>query len=293
MVGAGLYLFGGVVSNCVFRNGSISGYGAHSMLEVDGADALLTHCWITNNTASCQGVEAATSVRIDGGAKVVNCFIVDNKEQTTGSDLSSGVWVKNGTLENCTVVNNQGQRTGGVRATAGRVVNCVIAGNTSRKRGAGNHDVEPGSDDLFDHCAVAEVKLGGANVNYHDSMANMFVDAARGDFLPAGGSCLVDKGAALSVYEATDLAGAERILGTAIDIGCYERPAGGFAAHVLSDVAEGLLPLTVTFTAIAEGTNGTDDVVFVWDFDCDGEFEVTNRATRVTHVYVGAGRQTV
>ena len=293
VVGASLYLFGGAVSNCVFRNGSISGYGANSMLEVTGVDALLTHCWVTNNTASCQGVEAATSVRINEGGKVVNCFIADNKENTPGSDLSSGVWVKNGTLENCTVVNNQGQRTGGVRATAGRVVNCVIAGNTSRKRGAGYHDVEPGSDNLFDHCAVAEVKLGGSNVNYHDSMANMFEDAAHGDFLPAGGSCLVDKGLTPEEPEATDLAGSDRVMGTAIDIGCYERPTAGFAAHVSADVAEGLLPLTVTFTATAEGTNGTDDVVFVWDFDDDGEFEVTNRATRVTHVYAGAGRQTV
>lgn len=294
VVGAGLYLFGGMVSNCVFRNGSISGHGAHSMLEVNGEDALLTHCWITNNTASCQGVQAATSVRIDDGAKVVNCFIADNKETTTGSDLSSGVWVKNGTLENCTVVNNQGQRTGGVRATAGRVVNCVIAGNTSRKRGAGYHDVEPGSDDLFDHCAVGEVELGGVNVNYKGAPAELFENYAQGDLRPKSGSLLVDKGATVADPEATDLGGKNRIEGMAIDIGCYERPARGFAVNFYTDAPSRVaVPADVAFEATVEGTTGAENLVYAWDFDGDGVFEQTNDTAKAIGHLVKYGNVTV
>ncbi len=50
-----------------------------------------------------------------------------------------------------------------------------------------------------------------------------FVDPAHGDYTPAAGSPLVDAGVADPALPATDQAGHPRVVGSAVDIGAYER----------------------------------------------------------------------
>ena len=53
---------------------------------------------------------------------------------------------------------------------------------------------------------------------------SLFADAANGDYALVAGSVAVDKGDAAYLDEAltTDLAGNERVVGTAVDLGAYE-----------------------------------------------------------------------
>ena len=52
--------------------------------------------------------------------------------------------------------------------------------------------------------------------------AEFFKDYANGDYTPASGGPLVGKGANYEGMASVDLAGNKRLVGSRIDIGCYE-----------------------------------------------------------------------
>ena len=232
---------GGTVSNCVI----VGCTGTINQDSVGGAyvkAGLLTHCVIDDcrvpnhqimvNSYKCGGA------LVLGSGRVENTLFRNFKSSSYGHIL----WV-DGTYAsavNCTIadsiVSYYMQPTGetkypasGVYCTAGSIVNCAAFGIS---RAA--FDTTPatefaawgGTAAKFDHCATD----GEAAINDSCYLMDKLVDVkdyAKGDFSPKTGGALTNRGVLPDNVPATDLAGRPRVVGKAIDIGCYEGNAAG------------------------------------------------------------------
>ena len=233
----------GVVSNCVFRN--TTNWNSHPRGQVDASAGLVTGCIVSN----CVSRQIA-GIRAAGTAVVENCLVAgglageNNHFNQQYQDSRGGAFNVGGSavVRNCTVVSN---RIAGVvdketvRASpalyaqpgfAGRVVNCVFAGNARRFEAGGGfvatNDVAIGAA-LLSHCAVEDPLCDYAG--YEGMVTNGIAFAE--DFavpVPAPGSSLVDAGLAnVALASSVDLLGRRRRAGR-IDIGCTEaeKPRG-------------------------------------------------------------------
>ena len=135
---------GGCVSNVIIRNcKNTNKFGHGTALTAVGANALVTHCTITNNTSSCGYVNGATQsafVELEGGAKMENSLVAFNRVSLGSANepqgrLQSAVSLRGASkLRFCTVVSNSCSMVGGVnivRDAGARVEYCVIARNTA------------------------------------------------------------------------------------------------------------------------------------------------------------------
>lgn len=238
---------GGTVSNCILR-GAVSGgnytRGAGAWLNSD--NALLTHCVITNNSASGSGYQstAAGGVPIYGGifvhverGTVANCLIANNHDSGgTGAASqekqawSCGVTLRtSGRLVNCTVVTNEARYTAGVYLyPTSYATNVVVAGcvNCCTWYNGGETPIftEIGFKGTLanaSHCASD----GGEELDstcIAGTAAEFFLDMAGRDYRPAKNSPLINKGVAYEGIASFDLLGKKRVQGRAPDIGCYE-----------------------------------------------------------------------
>ena len=289
---------GGTVSNCIVRSCDVQGYWSGAAVHATGAKALVTHCVITNNTtaSNSNGTDKTAGLHLDGGAVARNCLIANNTEKaTSGTCCTGGVYAPNGYLYNCTIVDNSARRTGGIRITKGGVYNCVFAGNVSTTQGAAKNtldDVTKAS--LFYNCASDDAAAINATCQ-RDSAASLFTNYAQHDYTVGTGSKLIDNGTTADgmLVEDTDLVGMDRIMGTAIDIGCYEYDSSKFSSGFAVDRSEGIVPIDIAFTGSASGTNGTDALRYHWDFDGDGTYDVVSDVAKVTHPYLAGGRYTI
>ena len=242
---------GGTVSNCVLRGANMTGNyarGAGAWLNSD--DALLTHCVITNNSASGSGYQSTASggIPIYGGifvhverGTVANCLIANNHDSGgTGAASqekqawSCGVTLRtNGRLLNCTVVTNEARYTAGVYIYPNSYAkNVVVAGCVNRctwynggetpiftdigfagTLANASHCASDGGEELDETCVA-----GTAQQFFHDYAAH--------DYTPAMNGPLVNKGIAYEGIASLDLLGKERVQGKAPDIGCYEITSG-------------------------------------------------------------------
>ena len=147
----------------------------------------LENCVITGCEATHGGGAAC--------AELVNCLIVDNE-----ADLSGG-GAYDCRLVNCTVVDNKaggdpdGAYLVGTDNREACALNCII-------------DVVGGKASLYRRCFI-----GGDP---------RFVDGENGDYRLADGSPCIDAGYDEWVDVSTDLDGALRITGAAVDLGCCE-----------------------------------------------------------------------
>ena len=248
---------GGTVTNCIIRNAILcapgktqAGGAGIACLSLNG---LITHCVITNNFATRGG----TSINYwqQGGAAGVHMQAGVLRESliarnTTKSDnFGSAVYCKvNGAqndilVENCTIAGNFAEDDNGEfypvffnQQSWGANYNPLIR-NTLFHGNVGTS----GSTKLF---ADAWVANGNATqlANAYARFVNCATDAILPDglamvdtgialtagFRPAAGSSTIDAGAAMQSPVALDLAGHPRVVGDAVDIGCYEF-AGGSA----------------------------------------------------------------
>ena len=292
--GIGLIHYGGgTISNCVARNNTKSGNG-NGTVGVYGANSLCTHCIVTNNTSTSDGQGGSNSagVQLLDGGKASNCLIAHNT--MSGSDsrsdrINAAGASLSGTgcaLENCTVVNNTGDTVGGVYANAGKVVNCVIGKNTSTSYGSERANIMSGTESRFTFCRITDEITSGFFSNY-----------AVGDFTVAAGSPLIDAGdtASLTSVPSVDLAGRPRLMGNTdpvrVDIGAYEFDPNVFGVSLSVSASQAFSPASVTFTADVSGTNGTDEIAFVWTIG--DAAPVMNRLSSYTVGLTAAGNYDV
>ena len=251
---------GGTVTNCIVRNAIMCAIapGGTAKTQAGGAgiaclslNGLITHCVITNNFATRGGTSinywqqgGAAGVHMQAGV-LRESLIARNTTKT--DNFGSAVYCKvNGgqndiLIENCTIAGNFTEDDNGefypVFFNPGSwganydplICNTLFYGNVgtsgSRKLFAdpwiGSTTAAKLADAYgrFVNCATdAELPTGL-------TMITSGIALAAG-FRPAEGSSIVDAGAAMQSPVALDLAGNPRVVGDAVDIGCYEFAGG-------------------------------------------------------------------
>lgn len=236
---------GGTVSNCIMRGAvSIGNYARGAGAWLNSDDALLTHCVVTNNTASGSGYQYFEGngifVHVARGT-VANCLIANNHDSggtathtNEKQDWANGVAVVNGALLNCTVATNEARHTAGVYLhPTGYATNVVVAGCVNRCTSYVN-EVPKFTDVGFmgtianaSHCASdGGEALDGTCVA--GTAAEFFADFAGRDYRLSKNSPLRNKGFEYDDIAEFDLVGKKRVQGRAPDIGCYEASPDAF-----------------------------------------------------------------
>ena len=284
--GGNLYIGydGGSASNCVFTGGCADNYNCHAG-NVFMRAGLVTHCVIEKGYfTDHRGDYKAGGIEIYGGL-VENCLIHGNYDNCNGTQTkaAAGVMISGGMIRNCTIAANAGKQVGGicVKGTAGVVENCVIVGNTATMADESIvGDVVSymvSAEDakaVFRNCVVDAETVPNATCVSASSAATL-VDSGNGDFHLAAGSPAINFGRAKENEASGDLDLNERVMGSAIDAGCYEYDLNAFAIAFEADVVSGILPVDVTFTAVVSGVNDGDYLEYDWDFDGDGVVDAT------------------
>lgn len=224
--GGGVCLYGGgVMRNCRVDGCQTSGFGTFSGggLAIVG-DGLVESCSFSKCCAN-----SSNNKNYGGGAYLLRGGTVRNSlfsrcyvQAPTGDD-ATGLHLVGGRVENCTLAGSY--HTSSLSAPAvslqgGAVVNSIIWGNYNKSK-TGTGIVCTGGS--VAHCTCEEPIEGEGNLT--DNPA--FLDAEHDDYRIGYSPC-VDKGADLQWhFGAKDLAGDDRVIGTAVDLGCYEfRPTG-------------------------------------------------------------------
>ena len=277
---------GGSVVHCILKGGDSSAKYGTKGGNVCMKAGLVSRCVIQNGKSEYRS--GGGNVCMDGGT-VEQCLITGGKSSGT---LGAGVRINKGLLANCTIAGNSGTSSSGVYVgakndTDARVVNCVIVDNayTAFDWNYANVCGPAARAASFDHCMTDGVEQPNATcVGYPFG----FVDRAQANYHLTGASTGWNAGVAVAGLSATDLDGALRTQGSAIDLGCYELAETTPGIGLDASAYEGLAPLTVTLNA---GTTGGTPDSYHWDFG-DGTTDDTASAT-VSHTYTTAGKYTV
>lgn len=212
--GAEVYLDGFQIINGYAAGEASRQYGA-GLLVLDGAEVTVSNCIFENHTAKEGAAIDARNAKL-----TLNNCVVNNNTNTT--EASPVVNCPNLTMNHVTVVNNVGAAPANMGTTS------FSAGNTS-----GNT------------VSLASVGVAGAQnfVNPSNQVgATMGFDSYLGgytDFRPLtssteAGNSLINKATGTPVELTEDVAGNERNLGGAADMGAYEAilPANGTVVYV-------------------------------------------------------------
>lgn len=222
--GAGVNVNNGCVSNCIVRSCSSNGSYDSAAVYASGRYAVVSHCVISNNTATGGTVAyRAAGLQLLDGARAENCLVVDNRYSGTLASVATagGIIVRASSMAdapsrliNCTVFSNACPLVGGLFAvktanndSSARIVNTVVTGNLLT--GCPAEGAEP-EVKAADKAWLSNCQVGGTGL------------FEPGSLLPRLWGQLWGKGDNAAVSEATDLRGNPRIVGRNVDIGCYE-----------------------------------------------------------------------
>lgn len=232
-------------------------------VSLHSANARLSHCRIDHNTLTITG-NGGGGVMIEGGGLVDNCLIDHNTALTYGGVYFRGA----GKMANCTVVHNTANTgtCGGIGTHAsGTLVNTIARYNIASSATA---DISAGG--TISHCASSE-GVGTDPVSADPE----FKDDANEDYrLLVSSPCLHSGSQALAEAAvgavSKDFAGATRVMGSEIDIGCYEYDMTQVACAFAAGASETLLGNAVTLTASCSGFDGATDLVYTWSLTPSG-----------------------
>ena len=221
---------GGTVSNCVVEAGEQRTNHASGGGATLGA-GLVTHTVFRKNTApnsspySPGGGNRAAVLHLYGSSRAENCLLADNPQS------SAVVLVRmcdSALMRNCTIVDSRLASTSDVCKVfsairidgSAVVVNTVVAGVTNTIDGAAcppTGTVANFRSGAFDGdlTNLPAGTIGGTAETF-------FKNYASGDYTPAAGGPLVSAGENYEGMAEFDLAGNKRLVGSRIDIGCYE-----------------------------------------------------------------------
>ncbi len=273
-----------IVSNCVFRGNVCEATTRGSYGAITVTYGLMTHCVISNNT----GFSGAIHMKNAAGT-VRNCLIAGNS-CVSSSISGGGVYLVDGTLENCTLAGNvstlvvAGQ---GLEQVGGTVRNCIIACNGKDGTFADVSNCSKTGGTMEYTCAYPET--AGTGNTYDDPK---FSDLKAGDYTLALTSPLKDQ-AQLQPWMtgALDLRGYARVIGDGPEPGCYEIDPSQvpFGCDITVTGGQlGLIPFETAFTGEAINPPG-EVTAYEWNFG-DGR---TGEGKTVTNTYTSAGKYTV
>ena len=222
---------GGTVSNVVIRGCGASNYnGAGGAAYLVSEHALLTHCVISNcYVQTMNGAGGNKGVLQVEKGRAENCLVAgcycplgNNETDRPGNAVHIGA---NGSVVNCTIVRNTMETRGivYVSSATSRLINCVVAGNTKGD----------GRDTVFFGGSVSDPSACVLNcVIDPEDLAGTFKDYANGDYTPNPTGPLYNAGVTPENAPSVDLAGKPRVIGRAIDIGCFESSKRGFSVNL-------------------------------------------------------------
>ena len=238
-LGVNMLQDGGTVSNCVFRNMSLTTSShAGTALRIRRPGAHVTCCVISNITTHANtGYGGAIALEAD--SLIDNCLISDCNNDTWGSP-NSGHWSKdtpgaiyqsNGTIANCTIVNCKAPLVAVIKSAGGTLRDCILWNNRRYNENyAESGAIGTGSGITAEKWlnVWADIAKDGApwKVSTADKMA--FVDSANGNYRLTIDSVAKDSGdrRLKSGVCTVDLDGNPRRVAPRIDAGCYEEPNG-------------------------------------------------------------------
>jgi PKD repeat protein len=239
-LGAALTLTAGLVRDCLVTGNVIGDVrtegGQYGTVCMRGGR--LMRCRISGNAGNASwNPDGAGGVNASGGV-IDTCLVATNRVGCRGDSYKMALGVKltgNAKAVNCTIVDNV--RTGGdyMMATSAsanaRFVNCLIWGNVT-KEGDEQRYVWNGSAASYVNC-YSELTINESSPAVEDPG---LVDVANGNYALAKNSPLINKGvdyASAGGESQFDLSGVQnRVVGSRIDIGCYEARSSAFIVIV-------------------------------------------------------------
>ena len=299
--GGGIWMdYGGAVFNSVIEDNIANGYGGGISMYYGGraVDCLVsgnhgsrgggiqsyhtgcvTRCVIMGNHAGTSGGGGiyfyADSSSV--GGFVTNCLVVGNRSDADGGGV---LFYRGGRVENCTIADNTASNSGGgvYGNTRGNLQNTIVYHNSSEYAGTL----------VFTNCCSTPRPSGTGNIDTEP----VFINRVASDYRLATNSPCVNAGTNQDwMAGATDLGGAPRLVGPAVDMGAYE--LGTFRCNFSGTPTRGLSPLTVQFESWASGTN-TAPVYYNWDFgDASGPGIEGWGSNQVEYVYTNSGLYSV
>ena len=277
--GGGVWLSGGVVTNCLIHANNLWGAGG---LKTYGANVymkggLVVDCVITKGATHNRTNVYGGGVCMAGGT-LRNCLVAEN---VAAEGEGCGVRVESGsnTIENCTIVANAApsSSTGSglyIKSDANNLVavrNTIVWDNTCA--GGTMNWTRSGTKGFVSEGVVTVPLLDGTNNTTADPL---FADALHGDWRATLGGAY-NAGVVLDwMAGAHDLDGHARVLDGAPDAGCYEFDPGTLAC-AFDVAAGGARDLDhVVLTAHVAGSD-TAGLVYAWRV-VDGLGHATTRA---------------
>jgi hypothetical protein len=264
---------GGLVDRCIVSNCyDIAYHQVGGGVAMMGPQAVLRGTLVADNRLVRSISEDGAGVYLMDGT-VENCLIRDN----TAYQHGAGVYASNkGNVINCTIVCNTAYGLsatgcgGGIYRQAGlgtgRIANCAFYGNSASK------DTGGGAPDWF--CADAAARGAFVNCAFSAAAPNdtcfvpgsfLFTDPARGDFSLMSSSPLVDAGEDnyLGEWLKTDFGGVNpRVIGLRGDIGCYEADTMAYLCEGFLSPVEAFVGTPFVFAAVTNGA--PEGAVFTW-----------------------------
>ena len=273
--GGGIWMSGGgtvrkcLVQDCRVCTSSGGFYGGGVYVEKDGLveDCIIRGCILP-------GKQNGAGVSLRGGT-LRNTLIENCHHDYSTGNAPGGVWVEDGSVENCTIVKCYHKQSGEAQALAmtnGKVLNTILWGNYNKAvspvgvtRGRG----------IVRNC-TCDVELTGGLDNRTDDPS--FVDFAGGNYQTAYSPC-IDAGLGLAwMPGAKDLAGEERVLGKAVDLGCYEYRPSGVQLALSADTDGKPDCQKVTLTAEVIGLDASE-CDFAWRVTGSGDYLLETNET--------------
>lgn len=133
--GGAIEMFGGIVTNCVIRDGKATAKDrqAGGNLYVNADTALVVDCEISGG----EGKNHGGSVCLLNGT-IRACTITGGVSYDDGEKYGANIYMQNGLVDSCTVSGGDGYEGGEIYMTGGTVTNCTILANgVTRGSGGG------------------------------------------------------------------------------------------------------------------------------------------------------------
>ncbi len=258
-------------------------------VSLEGADAVMTHCLVDHNEGTAGSNLGGVRIHKNGGT-MANCLIWANVGVNAGGvSVAPDAWqlVK---VVNCTVVGNTATTRGGGIANEAYpsyfwynnafygpvIVNTVISGNTAPS-GADlyfgfNDELRQNETGFNCLCPTA---IYGTNPQTGDPL---FVSPETGDFHLQSGSAARNAGDAAkaesvlgsSLAGTLDFYGLDRILESAVDIGCAEFDPSQVSCSIVKGKDPVFAGETVTLAAAVSGFDDASDIEYLWTVKMNG-----------------------